>query len=76
MNCGLIVGLGVGSESKHAGAGEPTFRCGLSLRGSEGPIRDAVTPPAIAAVSGEGALIAVTWSRDVAWRKRIRFPKP
>jgi hypothetical protein len=62
-------------ENADARIGEPASRCGLSLRGSEGPIRDAVTRGVIPVVSVEGRMIAITWSRDVAWRKRIRFPK-
>jgi hypothetical protein len=70
-----MVELDVGLERKDAGAGEPAFRCGLSLRGSEGPVRDAVVGAAIFAANREAALIAVAWARDVAWRKRIRLSK-
>lgn len=70
-----MVELDVELESKQAGAGEPAFRCGLLLRGSDGPSRDADIGNAIPAVNMEAALIPVAWARDVAWRKRIRLSK-
>lgn len=76
MNCGSIVEFGtIGEEKGRLGAGSPAFRCGLPLGGGEWPDRNAGSRFAVSAVSADRAVINITWSREVAWRKRIQVSR-
>ena len=75
MHHELAIDFGVGLENGVRGAGDLAFRCGLSFRGDERPIRDAGSSARVPATMMAGALIAVPWSPPVSWRKRILFPK-
>ena len=73
MNCGFAVDFSVGLENGGAVAGDPASRCGLPLRGGGWLIRDAGPRITIPAVPMQRAAIEITWRREVAWRKSIRF---
>jgi hypothetical protein len=72
MHYGLASNVGVGLESRGLESGSPASGCGLSFRGDGGFARDVGPGDKPRAKLVAGAVIAVRWLPDVAWRKRIR----